>query len=152
VNAVLSGALALGLYTCQRHDRTVSTRFCKLITAASLGANLPLAAQTSDRTVAIQVGAVSFVDEGVAPVLDRFQKDANINTLLIATFSYGRGIAARQVPGLSTAAEPRSMDWTNFVQSQLHICNLVVVDFYGLSCDGSINRNRSFFLEEDGSR
>ena len=49
--------------------------FAKLITAAGIGANLPLAAQTSERTVAIQVGAVSFVDEGIAAVLDRFQKD-----------------------------------------------------------------------------
>ena len=73
--------------------------FAKLVTAAGIGANLPLAAQTPERTVAIQVGAVSFVDEGIAPVLDRFQKDAKINTLLIATFSYGRGIAGRQVPG-----------------------------------------------------
>src|SRR3954471_17378783 len=73
--------------------------FAKLITAAGIGANLPVAAQKSDRTVAIQVGAVSFVDEGITPVLDRVQKDANINTLLIATFSYGRGIAGRQVSG-----------------------------------------------------
>lgn len=80
--------------------RELSRRdFARFITAAGIGANLPLAAQTSDRTIAIQVGAVSFVDEGIAPVLDRFQKDAKINTLLIATFSYGRGIAGRQVPG-----------------------------------------------------
>ena len=73
--------------------------FAKLISAAGIGANLPLAAETRERNVGIQVGAVSFVDEGIAPVLDRFQKEANINTLLLATFSYGRGIAGRQVPG-----------------------------------------------------
>src|SRR2546423_1529618 len=50
-------------------------------------------------TIGIQVGAVSFVDEGIDPVLDRFQRDANINALFIASFSYGRGIAGRQVPG-----------------------------------------------------
>jgi len=49
--------------------------------------------------IGIQVGAVSFVDEGIDPVLDRFQKEADINGLFIATFSYGRGIAGRQVPG-----------------------------------------------------
>lgn len=48
--------------------------------------------------IGIQVGAVSFVDEGIDPVLDRFQRDAHINGLFIATFSYGRGIAGRQVP------------------------------------------------------
>jgi hypothetical protein len=49
--------------------------------------------------IGIQVGAVSFVDEGVEKVLDEFQQDASINTLFIATFTYGRGIAGRQVPG-----------------------------------------------------
>src|SRR5579884_1348226 len=49
--------------------------------------------------ICIQVGAVSFVDEGVVPVLDRFQFEIGINTLFLATFSYGRGIAGRQVPG-----------------------------------------------------
>jgi hypothetical protein len=42
---------------------------------------------------------VSFVDEGVDKVLDRFQEDAYVNTLFVATFTYGRGIAGRQVPG-----------------------------------------------------
>ena len=51
------------------------------------------------KMIGIQVGAVSFVDEGVERVLDEFQQDANINTLFIATFTYGRGIAGRQVPG-----------------------------------------------------
>src|SRR3989441_5585349 len=65
------------------------------LTAAAQSA----AAQGPSKMVGIQVGAVSFVDEGVEPVLDEFQKDANINTLFVATFTYGRGIAGRQVPG-----------------------------------------------------
>jgi len=71
----------------------------------SLGATA-LAAQTpkpqsqpAKRMIGIQVGAVSFVDEGVEPVLDNFQRLAAINTLFIATFTYGRGIAGRQIPG-----------------------------------------------------
>jgi hypothetical protein len=58
-------------------------------------------AQTSAgrKMIGIQVGAVSFVDEGVDKVLDTFQQDASINTLFVATFTYGRGIAGRQVPG-----------------------------------------------------
>src|SRR5437868_14123254 len=55
--------------------------------------------QTPAPMIGIQVGAASFVDEGIDPVLDRFQRDAHINGLFIATFSYGRGIAGRQVPG-----------------------------------------------------
>lgn len=51
------------------------------------------------KMIGIQVGAVSFVDEGVEPVLDNVQKLGGVNTLFIATFTYGRGIAGRQVPG-----------------------------------------------------
>jgi len=53
----------------------------------------------SEQMVGIQVGAVSFVDEGVDKVLDVFQQDGAVNSLFIATFTYGRGIAGRQVPG-----------------------------------------------------
>lgn len=88
--------------------------FAKLATAAGIAANLQLAAQTPDPTVAIQVGAVSFLDEGVAPVLDHFQKDAKVNTLLIATFSYGRGIAGRQVPGQPIPDHGKQEYDTNF--------------------------------------
>ena len=49
--------------------------------------------------VGIQVGAVSFVDEGTDRVLDGLEKLAAINTLFVATFTYGRGIAGRQLRG-----------------------------------------------------
>lgn len=51
------------------------------------------------KMIGIQVGAVSFVDEGVEKVLDILQERAKVNTLFLATFTYGRGIAGRQVPG-----------------------------------------------------
>lgn len=47
----------------------------------------------------IQIGAVSFVDEGVNKVLDFLQKEVNINTLYLTVFTYGRGLAGRQIPG-----------------------------------------------------
>src|SRR5215510_236230 len=49
--------------------------------------------------IGIQVGAVSFVDEGTDKVLAAFQELADINTLFLATFTYGRGIAGRQIRG-----------------------------------------------------
>ncbi len=55
-------------------------------------------ATAGKKMIGIQVGAVSFVDEGVEPVLDIFQR-AHVNTLFLAVFTYGRGIAGRQVPG-----------------------------------------------------
>ena len=57
------------------------------------------AASTNKKTIGIQVGAVSFVDEGTEKVLDNFQQYADVNTLFLATFTYGRGIAGRQIPG-----------------------------------------------------
>ncbi len=51
------------------------------------------------KMIGIQVGAVSFLDEGTEKVLDIFQERADINTLFLAVFTYGRGIAGRQVPG-----------------------------------------------------
>src|SRR5262252_877994 len=59
------------------------------------------AAARDQKMIGIQVGAVSFVDEGVEKVLDVFQQKASVNTLFVATFTYGRGIAGRQVPGHS---------------------------------------------------
>jgi len=67
--------------------------------AAGALVNATQAAAPPSKMIGIQVGAVSFVDEGVEKVLDEFQHDASINTLFVATFTYGRGIAGRQVPG-----------------------------------------------------
>lgn len=56
-------------------------------------------ASGNTKTIGIQIGAVSFADEGTEPVLDILQEKASVNTLFIAAFTYGRGIAGRQVPG-----------------------------------------------------
>lgn len=47
----------------------------------------------------IQVGPVSFVDEGVETVLDNLQKLGGVNTIFLTTFTYGRGLSGRQIPG-----------------------------------------------------
>src|SRR5215472_12122249 len=89
--------------------------FAKLMAATGVAAHVPLEAQTATtRMIGIQVGAVSFVDEGIAPVLDRFQHDAGINTLFLATFTYGRGIAGRQVPGQPLPDHGKQEYDTNF--------------------------------------
>lgn len=62
-------------------------------------AALPQVATPEKKMIGIQVGAVSFVDEGFDKVLDILQERASINTLFLAVFTYGRGIAGRQVPG-----------------------------------------------------
>jgi hypothetical protein len=69
--------------------------------ADPIGAQAGTGARTSSekKVVAIQIPAVSFSDEGVEKVLDTVQERAGVNTLLIAVFSYGRGIEGRQIPG-----------------------------------------------------
>ncbi|MCE5309363.1 MAG: hypothetical protein LLG20_17115, partial [Acidobacteriales bacterium] len=67
--------------------------------AAALASGKLTAQPAAKKTIAIQIGAVSFVDEGVEPVLDILQQRAYVNTLMLATFTYGRGIAGRQIPG-----------------------------------------------------
>ncbi len=52
-----------------------------------------------DAVAGIQVGAVSFADEGVEKVLDIFQERGALNTIFLTTFTHGRGLAGRQVPG-----------------------------------------------------
>ncbi|HEV2499984.1 MAG TPA: hypothetical protein VGY31_10435 [Terriglobia bacterium] len=56
-------------------------------------------AETAEKLIGIQIGAVSFTDEGVEKVLDILQERAGVNALMLAAFTYGRGIAGRQVPG-----------------------------------------------------
>ena len=71
--------------------------------AAGAGAALALPnlgnATGSSKMIGIQVGAISFVDEGTEKVLDVLQERGGVNTLFLAVFTYGRGIAGRQIPG-----------------------------------------------------
>jgi hypothetical protein len=82
------------------HRREFVQRASAAAIAAAVPDSLALAeTYKPDPMVGIQVGAVSFVDEGVEKCLDVFQEDGGVSTLFIATFTYGRGIAGRQVPG-----------------------------------------------------
>lgn len=47
--------------------------------------------------VGIQIGAISFADEGVPEVLDILQRDAAVNTLFVSTQAFDRGVQGRQV-------------------------------------------------------
>ncbi len=76
-----------------------------MVAAAAVAGPTPLtqsaraaAPATPPISSGIQVGAVSFADEGVEPVLDIFQKSA-VDTIYLTTFTYGRGLAGRQIPG-----------------------------------------------------
>lgn len=51
------------------------------------------------KTIGIQIGPDSFVDEGTEKTLDILQQRGAVNTLYLTTFSYDRGITGRQIPG-----------------------------------------------------
>src|SRR5690348_975096 len=51
------------------------------------------------QTIGIQIGSISFLDEGTEKVLDVLQELGAVNTLFLATFTYGNGIAGRQLQG-----------------------------------------------------
>ncbi len=46
-------------------------------------------------SIGIQIGAVSFVDEGEKQVLDNVQELAKVNTLFLPVFAYNKGLAGR---------------------------------------------------------
>src|SRR6478672_4976930 len=72
--------------------------FLQSTVAGALAPGLKAQQPPAARTLGIQIGAVSFADEGVEKVLDTLQQSASINTIFLATFTYGRGIAGRQLP------------------------------------------------------
>lgn len=62
-------------------------------------ADVPPSPASPRKMIGIQIGAVSFVDEGVDRVLDILQTRGAVDTLFLAAFTYGRGLAGRQIPG-----------------------------------------------------
>src|SRR5207247_10581582 len=56
-------------------------------------------AVASQKMIGMQIGAVSFADEGIEPVLDILQERGAVNAIFLTTFTYGRGLGGRQVPG-----------------------------------------------------
>src|SRR6202167_6474796 len=75
--------------------------FLKVTAGAGAALSMPTPAYSAvpSKMIGIQVGAISFVDEGTEKVLDVLQERGSVNTLFLAVFTYGRGIAGRQIPG-----------------------------------------------------
>src|ERR1700745_3491438 len=75
--------------------------FLKLAAGAGGALTVPTPGRpaVSSKMIGIQAGDVSFVDEGVEKVVDLLQERSCVNTLFLAVFTYGRGIAVRQIPG-----------------------------------------------------
>ena len=78
----------------------VKTSAAALVVTAAHPQLLPAAeAPASNKMIGLQIGVVSFVDEGVEQTLDILQERGAVNTIFLTTFTYGRGLAGRQIPG-----------------------------------------------------
>lgn len=91
----------------------------------------------ADRFVAIQVGAVSFVDEGVGQVLDTFQERGRVNALFLATPTWTRGTGGRQLPNQPLpdhGAREHDEGWAGGNYATVH------PQYYGGSMLGSAGR------------
>jgi hypothetical protein len=68
--------------------------------------------------VGIQIGAISFIDEGVEQVLDVLESHAGVNALLISALSWSYGNAGRAVYGFPDhgVAEPDNLEGGAFYQ------------------------------------
>ncbi len=87
---------------CRRGFIKIGAGLAALAATGPLATLAPLSAaeqSTPRKTVGIQVGAVSFVDEGTDKVLDLLRERGAIDTIYLTTFTYGRGLAGRQIPG-----------------------------------------------------
>lgn len=69
--------------------------------AAAMGPALaqPSAPHKAKQTIGIQIGGISFLDEGTEKTFDTLQERAYVNTIFLAAFTYGHGIAGRQLQG-----------------------------------------------------
>ena len=77
----------------------------------------------TDRYIAIQVGAVSFIDEGVPQVLDVFQERGGVNALFLATPTWTRGTGGRQLPGHPLpdhGVQEHDLDWVGGNYATVH--------------------------------
>jgi hypothetical protein len=65
----------------------------------------------TDTFVGLQIGAISFIDEGVAQTLDRVRDLAGVNALMISALSWSRGNAGRSTTGFPDhgVAEPDNL-------------------------------------------
>ncbi|HZK94935.1 MAG TPA: hypothetical protein VFC67_12075 [Prolixibacteraceae bacterium] len=69
------------------------------VAAGTLPGLLGCQNKSGAKMIGIQIGPVSFVDEGIENVLDILQDRGAVNTIFLSTFSYDRGISGRQIPG-----------------------------------------------------
>lgn len=79
--------------------------------------------KNGSKLVAIQVGAVSFQDEGTEAVLDILQERGGVNALFLATPTWTRGTGGRQIPGHPLpdhGVQEHDLDWRGGNYATVH--------------------------------
>lgn len=90
-----------------------------------------------EKLIAIQIGAASFVDEGVNGVLDTLQERGAVNALFLATPTTSRGTGGRQIPGHPLpdhGAQEYDYDWVGGNFATVH------PKYYGNTTIGPVGR------------
>src|SRR5882762_7610855 len=81
-----------------RRDFIKSTAIAAAASSTSAASLVAVERASDAKMIGVQIGSVSFVDEGTEPVLDILQQRGAVNTIFLTTFTYGRGLAGRQIP------------------------------------------------------
>lgn len=113
----------------RRNEMSSMSRRKFLQTGAGLAAALPLSAglhspqaavagEPASKIVGIQIGAVSFVDEGIEACLDTLQEKGGVNTIIPVVFSYSNTTAGRHkpYPGHGNPQGTMDVDGGNFAK------------------------------------
>ena len=77
----------------------------------------------TDPFIAIQVGAVSFLDEGIPDVINTVQERAGVNALFLATPTWTRRTGGRQLPGFALpdhGVQEYDLDWIGGNYATVH--------------------------------
>jgi hypothetical protein len=79
-------------------NQTAAGAAAATVVGSALGSSIARAIEPSEKMIGIQVGSISFVDEGIEQVLDLLKQRGGVNTVFLTTFTYGRGLGGRQIP------------------------------------------------------
>jgi len=80
-------------------NQTAASVAAATVLGSALGSSSAHAVESSEKVIGIQVGSISFVDEGIEQALDLLKQRGAVNTVFLTTFTYGRGLGGRQIPG-----------------------------------------------------
>src|SRR5947207_2709718 len=80
-------------------NQTAASVAMASVVGSALDSSIARAVESSEKMIGIQVGSISFVDEGIDQLLDLLKQRGAVNTIFLTTFTYGRGLGGRQIPG-----------------------------------------------------